>query len=148
LIIIITLIATASVVSGIGKRMKWLSSINLSLAGILTISVLLLGPTLFLAENFIESVGVWLADFSEMSFDIGAHAGEEAGGWDSTWLQCYWGWWIDRASFVGIFIAGVWRGRTVREFTTGVMLVATLVAMIWFGVRGGSGIYRHLYGER
>ena len=147
LIIIITLIATASVVSGIGKGMKWLSSINLSLAGILTISALLLGPTLFLAENFIESVGVWLANFFEMSFDIGAHAGEEAGGWYSTWTLFYWGWWIAWAPFVGIFIARVSRGRTIRQFITGVMLVPTLVGMIWFGVLGGSGIYRQLYGE-
>src|SRR5699024_9293032 len=77
LIIVITLIATASVVSGIGKGMKWISSINLSLAGILTISALLLGPTLFLVENFIESLGMWLANFLEMSFDIGAYSGPE-----------------------------------------------------------------------
>ena len=147
LIIIITFIATASVVSGIGRGMKWLSSINLSLAGVLTISALLLGPTLFLAENFIESVGVWLANFFEMSFDIGAYAADEGGAWYSTWTLFYWGWWIAWAPFVGIFIARVSRGRTIRQFIIGVMLVPTLVGMIWFGVMGGSGIYRQLFGE-
>ena len=147
LIIIITFIATASVVSGIGKGMKWISSINLSLAGALTVSVLLLGPTLFLAENFIESLGVWLANFFEMSFDIGAYAGDEGGAWYSTWTLFYWGWWIAWAPFVGIFIARVSRGRTIRQFIIGVMLVPTLVGMIWFGVLGGTGIHRQLYGE-
>ena len=92
LIIIITFIATASVVSGIGKGMKWISSINLSLAGALTLSALLLGPTLFLMENFIESIGIWLANFFEMSFDIGAHDVEGGGAWYSSWTLFYWGW--------------------------------------------------------
>ncbi len=147
LIVIITFIATASVVSGIGRGMKWLSSINLSLAAVLTISALLLGPTLFLVENFIESLGMWLANFFEMSFDIGAYAGPEGGSWYSTWTLFYWGWWIAWAPFVGIFIARVSRGRTIREFIIGVMLVPTLVGMLWFGVLGGSGIHRQLFGE-
>ena len=148
LIIVITFIATASVVSGIGKGMKWISSINLSLAGVLVVSVLLLGPTLFLVENFIESLGVWLANFLEMSFDVGAYATAEDSAWYSSWTLFYWGWWIAWAPFVGIFIARVSRGRTIREFIIGVMLVPTLVGMIWFGVLGGSGIYRQLFGER
>ena len=148
LIVIITFIATASVVSGIGRGMKWISSINLSLAAILAISALLLGPTLFLVENFIESLGIWLANFFEMSFDIGAYANTEQGGaWYSTWTLFYWGWWIAWAPFVGIFIARVSRGRTIREFIIGVMLVPTLVGMLWFGVLGGSGIHRQLFGE-
>src|SRR5699024_5626219 len=110
LIIIITFIATASVVSGIGKGMKWLSSINLSLAGVLTISALLFGPTLFLIENFVESLGMWLANFFSMSFDIGAYAGDDGAAWYSTWTLFYWGWWIAWAPFVGIFIARVSRG--------------------------------------
>lgn len=147
LIIAITFIATASVVSGIGKGMKWLSSINLSLAGMLTISALLLGPTLFLVENFVESLGIWLANFFEMSFDIGAYAGDDGGAWYSNWTLFYWGWWIAWAPFVGIFIARVSRGRTIREFIVGVMLVPTVVGMLWFGVLGGSGIYRQFFGE-
>lgn len=147
LIIAITFIATASVVSGIGKGMKWLSSINLSLAGALIISALLLGPTLFLVENFVESLGMWLANFFSMSFDVGAYAGAEGSEWYSTWTLFYWGWWIAWAPFVGIFIARVSRGRTIREFIIGVMLVPTLVGMLWFGVMGGSGIYRQMFGE-
>lgn len=146
LIVIITLIATASVVSGVGRGMKWISSINLSLAGVLTISALLLGPTLFLVENFVESFGTWLANFFDMSFDIGAYSGEDGSAWFSGWTLFYWGWWIAWAPFVGIFIARVSRGRTVREFIFGVMLVPTLIGMLWFGVMGGSGIYRQLFG--
>lgn len=146
LIVVITLIATASVVSGVGRGMKWLSSINLSLAAILTVSALLLGPTLFLVENFVESFGTWLANFFDMSFDIGAYSGEGGSAWFSGWTLFYWGWWIAWAPFVGIFIARVSRGRTIREFIFGVMLVPTLIGMLWFGVMGGSGIYRQLFG--
>ena len=147
LIIAITFISTASVVSGVGKGMKWISSINLTLAGVLTVSALLLGPTLFLFENFVESFGAWLANFLDMSFDVGAYSGADGKAWYSNWTLFYWGWWIAWAPFVGIFIARVSRGRTIREFIIGVMLVPTVVGMLWFAIIGGLGIYRQLFGE-
>ena len=147
LILVITLIAMFSVISGIGAGMKWLSNINLSMAGALLISVLLLGPTLFLFQNFTESLGYYLANFMQMTFDVGAFQRGEATAWFADWTIFYWGWWISWSPFVGIFIARISRGRTVREFIAGVMLVPTIVGFIWFSVMGGAGLYRQLFGE-
>lgn len=146
LILVITFIATLSVVSGIGAGMKWLSNINLSLAGALLISVLLLGPTVFLFKTFTESIGLYLANFMGMTFDVGAFQAGEATSWFSGWTIFYWGWWISWSPFVGIFIARISRGRTVRQFIAGVMLVPTLVGFLWFSVMGGSGLFRQLFG--
>lgn len=146
LVIVITLIATASVVSGLSVGIRWLSNINLSLAGILLISVLLLGPTLFIFQNMIESLGVYLANFLNMTLDVGAYTGEEGLAWSGSWTIFYWGWWISWAPFVGIFIARISRGRTVRQFITGVLLVPTIVSFLWFSVMGGTGLYRQFFG--
>jgi choline/glycine/proline betaine transport protein len=146
LIIVITFIAMASVVSGIGAGMKWLSNINLSLAGILLISVLLLGPTLFLLQNLTESLGAYLGNVMQMTFDVGAYQRGEATSWFSGWTIFYWGWWISWSPFVGIFIARISRGRTIRQFVAGVLLVPTIVGFIWFSVMGGSGLFRQFFG--
>ncbi|MGO1907199.1 MAG: BCCT family transporter, partial [Brevibacterium aurantiacum] len=147
LIVVITFLATLSVISGVGAGIKWLSNINLSMAGLLLIAVLLLGPTLFLFQNLIESLGVYLANFFNMTFDVGAYTGEEGAEWASSWTIFYWGWWISWAPFVGVFIARISRGRTVREFIAGVLLVPTVVGFIWFAALGGTGIYQQLFGE-
>src|SRR5699024_2963416 len=123
LIIAITVISTASVVSGVGNGLECISSINIALAGVLTVYALLLGPTSFLFENVVEPFAAWLAHFFEMSFDVGAYSGADGKEWYSSWTLFYWGWWIAWAPFVGIFIARVSRGRTIREFIIGVMLV-------------------------
>ena len=146
LIVIITFVATFSVVSGLGQGIKWLSNINLSLAGLLLISVMLLGPTLFIFQNLVESVGVYLANFLNMTLEVGAYMGEENLEWAGSWTLFYWGWWMSWAPFVGIFIARISRGRTVRQFIIGVLLVPTVIGMIWFGVMGGTGIYRQFFG--
>ncbi|MBB5832401.1 BCCT family transporter [Brachybacterium aquaticum] len=145
LIVIITFIATLSVVSGLGKGIKWLSNTNLSLAGIVLLTVLLLGPTVFLFQNFIQSIGAYLANFMGMTFDVGAFEGQEGQDWASAWTLFYWGWWISWAPFVGVFIARISRGRTVREFIAGVLLVPSLVGFFWFAVMGGSDLFRQLY---
>lgn len=147
LIIIITFLATASVVSGVGAGIKWLSNINLTMAGVLLVTVLVFGPTLFLFQNFVESLGVWLANVLNMTFDIGAYSGDEGAEWNSTWTLFYWGWWISWAPFVGVFIARISRGRTVREFIAGVLLVPSIVGFFWFSVLGGTGIYKQLFGS-
>jgi choline/glycine/proline betaine transport protein len=147
LIVCITFVATFSVVSGVGKGMKWLSNINLSMAGIVLVAVLLLGPTIFLLQNFIESLGVYFANVLGMTFDVGAYTGDEGATWSSTWTMFYWGWWISWAPFVGVFIARISRGRTVRQFIAGVLLVPSLVGFFWFAVMGGLGIHRQLFGD-
>lgn len=147
LIVVITLLATLSVVSGLGKGIKWLSNINLSLAAVLLIAVLLLGPTLFIFQNFIQSIGTYLGSVLDMTLDVGAYQGEAGAEWGSTWTIFYWGWWVSWAPFVGVFIARISRGRTVRQFVAGVLLVPTLVGFFWFSVMGGAGLYREIFGE-
>lgn len=147
LIIIITFLATLSVVSGLGKGIKWLSNINLSMAAVLLLAVLLLGPTLFIFQNFAQSIGVYLANVLSMTFDVGAYQGEAAATWGSTWTIFYWGWWVSWAPFVGVFIARISRGRTVRQFVAGVLLVPTIVGFFWFSVMGGTGLFRQILGS-
>ena len=147
LITVITFLATMSVVSGVGAGIKWLSNINLSLAGVLLISVLLLGPTVFLFQNLVEALGIYLGDVMQMTFDVGAYQrGEGASSWFSSWTIFYWGWWISWSPFVGVFIARISRGRTIRQFITGVLLVPTIVGFVWFSVLGGTGLYEQFFG--
>ncbi|RAE87733.1 BCCT family transporter, partial [Burkholderia multivorans] len=95
-----------------------------------------LGPTLFLFQNFVESLGVYLANVLGMTFDIGAYTGEEGAAWNASWTLFYWGWWISWAPFVGVFIARISRGRTVRQFVIGVLAIPSAFSIIWFGVFG------------
>ena len=148
LIIVITFLATMSVVSGVGAGIKWLSNINLTMAGVLLVTVLVFGPTLFLFQNFVESLGSYLANVLQMTFDVGAYQAEDGQAWYQSWTIFYWGWWISWAPFVGVFIARISRGRTVREFIAGVLLVPSIVGFFWFSVMGGAGIYRQLFGQK
>lgn len=147
LIIVITLMATVSVVSGLDKGIKWLSNFNLGLAGIFLLALLALGPTLFVMRTFVENIGGYLFGIVPMSFDTSAFFGGDGQEWQGFWTTFYWGWWMSWAPFVGIFIARISRGRTVREFVFGVLLVPTLVSLTWFSVLGGSAIYREMFGD-
>ncbi|QGK68828.1 BCCT family transporter [Allosaccharopolyspora coralli] len=147
LIVIITLLAIASVVSGLGRGIKWLSNINLSMMGVLLVSVLVLGPTLFLLRDFVQSLGVYLANVLNMTFDAGAYTGDAGQEWMATWTIFYWGWWMAWAPFVGVFIARISRGRTIRQFIAGVLLVPTVLGFLWLAALGGTGIHQQLYGQ-
>jgi choline/glycine/proline betaine transport protein len=138
----ITSIAVLSVVTGIKRGIKWLSQTNVSLAGALLVFVLIAGPTLLLLQDFIQSTGGYLQNLLFMSFDVGAAEGAEGRKWAAGWTTFYWGWWISWAAFVGIFIARISRGRTVREFVAGVLLLPTAVSFLWFTVMGGSALHR------
>ncbi|WP_298459477.1 BCCT family transporter [uncultured Cellulomonas sp.] len=146
LILGITAVATLSVLSGLDRGVKWLSNANVVLAGLLMLSVLVLGPTLFLLREFVQSIGVYLANVVPMTFNVSAFAGSEGEIWQSAWTTFYWGWWISWAPFVGVFIARISRGRTVREFVLGVLGVPVLVTFLWFSVLGGTALYRELFG--
>ena len=147
LIIVITFIATLSVVSGVGAGIKWLSNGNLTLAGLLAIAALLFGPTVFIFQNFVESLGIYLSEVFHLTLDVGAYTrSEEAQSWFAGNTLFYWGWWIAWAPFVGVFIARISKGRTVRQFVAGVLLVPTLVGMIWFSIWGGNGLFRQWFG--
>mgnify|MGYP000223745249 CR=1 FL=1 len=145
-IIVISIAVLASVLSGINRGMKWLSNINLALAGFLVVFLLVVGPTQFLLRQFVQSIGNYLGDFIALSFTVSAFAGAEGEAWQAGWTSFYWGWWIAWAPFVGIFIARISKGRTVREFVVGVMLVPTIITFLWFSVLGGTAIHTELYG--
>lgn len=148
LIVVITLITTYSVISGVNKGMKYLSNITMSMAAVLTISVAILGPTVFLAKTLVQSLGLYLSDLMSISLDTGAFTGDEGNLWATSWTMFYWGWWISWGPFVGMFIARISRGRTIREFIAGVLLVPTLTCVIWFSVLGGAGIHQQLFGDQ
>ncbi|MDT0203081.1 BCCT family transporter [Nocardioides sp. AE5] len=156
LIVVITALATLSVVSGVGKGIKWLSNFNLGLAAIFVVVVLFLGPTLFLLRGWLENIGVYLAQVIPLTFDNATFTWDEAmvgegartgSGWQSSWTIFYWGWWVSWAPFVGVFIARISRGRTIRQFVGGVLLVPTMVTFFWFSVLGGSGIFQEMFSD-
>ncbi|UNK71332.1 BCCT family transporter [Microbacterium sp. H1-D42] len=144
LILVISVFVLMSVLSGVTKGMKWLSTANLILAGILVLYLLAVGPTEFLLRDFVQSIGYYVQNFVGLSFNVSAFQGEAGEQWQASWTSFYWGWWISWAPFVGIFIARVSKGRTVREFVIGVILVPTLIGILWFAVLGGSALAMEL----
>lgn len=147
LIIVITGFVIFSVVSGVGRGMKWLSNINLIMAAVLMLFILFAGPTLFLLREFVQSIGNYLQSIVGMSFTTLAFQGQEGVDWQGSWTTFYWGWWMSWAPFVGVFIARISKGRTVRQFVTGVLLIPTTVTFLWFSIVGGTGIYYQLTGK-
>lgn len=139
LIAVITLIATLSVVSGVSRGLKWLSNINMSLAAALAIFVLLLGSTLFLLQSWVQNLGGYIQALPEVMLRTAPFTDD---GWMADWTIFYWGWWISWAPFVGMFIARISRGRSIREFVAGVLLAPTLIGVLWFTIFGDSAILR------
>lgn len=147
LIIGITAIATVSVVTGVDKGIRFLSNANMILAAVFLVTVLIVGPTFFLLSDFVQQLGSYLQNFLRLSFRTFAFTGDEGKTWLSGWTTFYWGWWISWSPFVGVFIARISRGRTVREFVAGVLLAPTLVGLLWFSIFGGAGLHREMFGE-
>ena len=139
IIVIVTGMATFSVVSGVTKGLKWLSNINMMLAAALALFVLILGPTLFLMQSWVQNLGGYVQALPELMLRTSPFAED---GWQGAWTIFYWGWWMSWAPFVGMFIARISRGRTIREFVFGVLLAPTLVGSLWFTIFGNSGILR------
>ncbi|KIA59923.1 BCCT family transporter [Nocardia vulneris] len=126
-----------SAFSGLHKGVKWLSTVNIALAALLMVFVFVLGPTVYVLDSIPSSIGNYLTNLLPMATRTGAYA-------DSTWLGkwtiFYWAWWLSWAPFVGTFIARISRGRTIREFLIGVLLVPSGVTVVWFCIMGGSAI--------
>ena len=139
IIIIVTVLFLASAWSGLSKGIQYLSNLNLILASILLIVTLIIGPTILILNMFTSSTGALFDSFLFNGFDI-APLNEQKSAWLNDWTIYYWGWWMSWSPFVGIFIARVSRGRSIREFILGVMLVPTIVSFIWFSVFGVTGI--------
>jgi len=139
----ITAVATLSVVLGLEKGIKRLSTLNMVLALTLLVYVLLVGPTLFVLNGFVENLGLYLNDFFYLGFWNETYT---QGHWQNGWTVFFWGWWIAWSPFVGMFIARISRGRTVREFIGFVLLATTLFTFIWLSVFGDSAMYVELSG--
>lgn len=146
LIAVITLIATASVVSGLDKGIKRLSFGNIMLAVCLLGMVFLLGPTAHLLDALVQNTGNYIARLLPLATWTEAYRNGEDGNWQHAWTIFYWGWWISWSPFVGMFIARISRGRTIREFALGVLIVPTAVTFLWLTVFGNSALYEEMAG--
>lgn len=138
LIAVISVAAAASVMSGLGNGIRRLSELNMGVAGTLLVFVLFAGPTVFLINTFVQSTGNYVSNLVRMTFRTDAFVGLD---WQKSWTMFYWGWWISWSPFVGMFIARVSRGRTIRQFVMGVLLAPTLLTFLWMTVFGGSAIH-------
>jgi glycine betaine transporter len=127
-----------SAVSGIERGVKWLSNANAAAAALLALFLFVVGPTVFILGTFTESLGGYLTQLPTMSFRDGVFDAEVASPWLSAWTIFYWAWWISWTPFVGMFIARISKGRTIREFVVYVILVPSLVSFVWFSILGGS----------
>ena len=144
IIAIITAIATTSVVLGVDKGVKVLSEWNMRIAVVLLILALILGPTIFIFRSFVENTGSYLYNFLEISTWSETFTNSS---WQNDWTVFYWGWWIGWSPFVGMFIARISKGRTIREFILGVLLVPSLVTFFWMSAFGSVAIEQIMGGN-
>jgi choline/carnitine/betaine transport len=145
LIVIIALTAAfvASAFSGVHRGVKWLSTTNVVLALFLIVFVFFAGPTLFILDAWPSAVGGYLTDLVGISSATGAFGGAD---WMGTWTIFYWAWWLSWAPFVGTFIARISRGRNIRQFIVGVLLIPSAASTVWFAILGGTALWQQHHG--
>lgn len=149
---VLTLAFLLSAMSGVGKGIQWLSNFNMAVAAVLAIFVFVFGPTVSTLNFLPTGVGAYLSQFFEMAGRTAENQNGEAGDFLSGWTIFYWAWWISWSPFVGTFLARISRGRTIREFCLGVMLIPAGLSTVWFAIFGGTAIKfeqegRSIYGE-
>lgn len=144
LIAIITAMATLSVMMGLDKGIKRLSDINIVLTALLLGFMLLFGPTQFIIDSFIENIGNYASQLIPLGFWSEAYSNTD---WQANWTIFYWAWWVSWSPFVGIFVARISRGRTIREFIFGVLFIPMLLLFFWFTTFGGSAVHMELMGN-
>ncbi|SCZ06702.1 glycine betaine uptake BCCT transporter [Alkaliphilus peptidifermentans] len=137
IVAVVTVLFMISAITGLDKGIKFLSNVNVTLASILLLLTLIVGPTLLIINAFTEGLGLYVGEFIRDSFHLEAFGNGEWFGW---WTIFYWAWWIAWAPFVGTFIARISKGRTIKEFVAGVLLAPTIASFLWFAVFGGAGI--------
>ncbi len=142
-ICVLTVGVVFSAASGVTRGIKWLSNTNMVLSALLLTFVFIAGPTVFILDLLPSAIGSYLGQIVPMSFQSAVFGG---GDWLASWTIFYWAWWISWTPFVGNFIARISRGRTIREFVLGVLLVPTAVSVLWFSVFGGAGMNLQLGG--
>jgi len=140
IIAVLTIAFVASAVSGIAKGIQWLSNINMVLAGLLALFIFVVGPTVFILNLLPSAVGDYFREMGEMVSRSAASGGQPMEDWLSGWTIFYWAWWISWTPFVGMFIARISRGRTIKQFVAGVILVPSVVSLFWFAILGGTAM--------
>jgi len=134
-----------SATTGVDKGIKILSNINMVIALVIMLVVIFAGPTRFIFESFANTFGEYVSRMIEMSFRLFPYEGKT--GWSAGWTLIYLIWWLAWGPFVGVFVARISRGRTIREFCAGVILVPTVFSVLWFAAFGGTAIYIELFGQ-
>ena len=147
IVAVLTLAFLLSAMSGVSKGIQWLSNANMVIAALLAIFVFVFGPTVVQLNLLPTSVGTYLQNFFEMAGRTAESADGEAGDFLSSWTIFYWAWWISWSPFVGTFLARISRGRTIREFCLGVLLVPSGLSTVWFAIFGGTAIHMEQTGE-
>ena len=145
IMLVIGFIYTLTAVTGIAKGIKFLGNLNLFLACLLAGLLLLLGPTLAIIETLVTAVGAYFQNLIAESFDVAPYGGDYKK-WLGGWTIFYWAWWIAWAPFVGSFIARISRGRTIRQFVSGVLLVPAFGCFTWFSIFGGTALEMQISG--
>lgn len=140
LIVVISAMALGSVLSGLDSGVKRLSELNMLLAGALLLFVVIAGPTLAILSGFFSNIGSYLQHFPELSMPFN----REDTNYSQGWTSFYWAWWISWSPFVGMFIARISRGRTVREFIVCVLLIPSIVCIFWMSAFGGTAISQYV----
>ncbi|MGY9049449.1 glycine/betaine ABC transporter [Puniceibacterium antarcticum] len=144
-IAVITAMATLSVVAGLDGGIKRLSNINIALSILFLAFMVIVGPTLFIFDTFVQSYGAYVGAL--VSWGTWAEGWTDGGTWQNSWTIFYWAWWISWAPFVGVFVARISRGRTIREFLIGVMLIPASIMFFWFCAFGGTALSISLGGD-
>ncbi|MGH3981134.1 MAG: BCCT family transporter [Pseudonocardiaceae bacterium] len=140
IIVVLTVAFVVSAVSGVAKGIQWLSNTNMVLALVLAAFVFVVGPTVLILNVIPTAVGDYFRDMAGMSARTAAAGGDATNEWLSSWTIFYWAWWISWTPFVGMFIARISRGRTIRQFVAGVIAVPSVVSLVWFAIFGGAAI--------
>jgi choline/carnitine/betaine transport len=140
IIVVLTIAFIVSAVSGVAKGIQWLSNINMVLAGILALVVFVGGPTIVILNLLPTMIGDYFGNLAQMAARTAATGGDATATWLAGWTVFYWAWWISWTPFVGMFIARISRGRTIRQFVAGVILIPSAVSLLWFAIFGGAAI--------
>lgn len=137
IVVAVTAAFMISAITGLDKGIKFLSNLNVGIGVVVLLICLVIGPTLLIMNTFVDGIGMYISALPRESFQIGAFTSDT---WYGSWSIFYWAWWIAWAPFSAAFIARISRGRTIREFITGVLLAPTLAGIIWFSIFGAMGI--------
>ena len=136
--------STLSAMSGVGRGIKWLSNINMGLSLFILLFFILFGSTMFVFKSFFLGLYDYLLAFPRMSLEVwssdGSEVSQKLADWQGGWTIFYWAWWIAFAPFVGLFLARISRGRSIREYVLGAMIVPATMCFVWFTFVGGTAI--------